>query len=151
MNRIKGWEGSSCLWPPCRPGCWRGRLQERCRGPRAGHSRRNRLFDGSRTFQAMILLNISIQSCHHPWNRCINRPKSTTSGRTTPWHFSHLGTSSLVSGLKISRFNHLRLAETVRSLFKKKSTLKQQTPEVVSLAALGAVGRLEAAVGLFRF
>ena len=32
-----------------------------------------------------------------------------------------------------------------------KSTLKQQTPEVVSLAALGAVGRLEAAVGLFRF
>ena len=38
----------------------------------------------------------------------LSLPKSTTLGLTTPLHCSHLGTSSLVSGLKISLFNHLK-------------------------------------------
>ena len=132
-----------------------GRFQEQG----GGHSMKNRLSGDSKTFQATThLFTKLIRLTREKQNKCVNGPKSTTSGRTTPWHFSHFGTSSFVSGLKISCFSHLdfsginrcRLAPECQKCIisfyseicysKKRSEGRDNLPEVIGFPALSAVG-----------
>ena len=135
----------------------RGRFQEQG----GGHSMKNRLFGDSKTFQATThLLEGLIRFTLEKQQKCVkvNGPKSTTSGRTTPWHFSHFGTSSFVSGLKISCFSHLgfswinrcRLAPDCQKCIilpsvkfvteRRRSEGRANLPEVIGFPTLGAVG-----------